>query len=71
MLNTALLISEVLAQIPAMVALGMNVASLVSKIDAVISSESLPGTPEWDAVKAERAELSRQLNIDPPPLSSK
>jgi len=68
MLNVAMLVSEILGQIGPMVKLGLDVTALISKVDAVIASDSV-NEPEWAEVKAKRAELSAQLNTDPPPVN--
>lgn len=60
------LVAEVLANIPQLIDLGVNVANLISTTKEVIDQNGSPDDPQWAALDAKVTELRARLAVDPP-----
>lgn len=61
------LVAEVLANIPQLISLGVNVANLISTTKEVIAQNGSPTDPQWAELDAKVNELQARLAVDPSP----
>lgn len=59
------LVTEVVANLPQLIELGVNVTDLVTKTRAVIAENGPPGDAEWAALDKQVSDLQARLNADP------
>lgn len=60
------LVAEVLANLPQLIDLGVNVANLIDTTKEVIDQNGSPDDPQWAALDAKVNELKARLAVDPP-----
>lgn len=59
------LVSEVVANLPQLIALGVDVAELISTTKAVIAENGSPGDPQWAALDTTVSDLQARLAAGP------
>lgn len=60
-----MLVSEVVANLPQLIDLGVNVANLVTTTKQVIAENGAPGDPQWAALDKQVDDLKARLAVDP------